>query len=255
MRTIETDRLKLRAWTPEDAPAMFEYAKSPLVGPAAGWAPHKNIDETREYLQYAIEQDETWAVTLKPNGQPIGAVGLHTTGVDTVRELGYVLHPDFWGKGIMTEAAKAVIAFGFAELGLDAIRVTHKVANRRSKHVIQKCGFRYDGTLRCNAKDINGKLIDRCAYSMTRAEWEAGPKESRFYSFVQNAACEYFPCHKTNDPQRFNCLFCYCPLYRMENCGGNPRYLSNGIKDCSNCTVPHFHYDRILEKLREHENA
>lgn len=255
MKTIETDRLILRAWTPEDAPAMFEYAKSPLVGPAAGWAPHKNIDETREYLQYAIEQDETWAVTLKSEGRPIGAVGLHATGVDTVRELGYVLHPDCWDKGIMTEAARAVIDFGFRELGLDAIRVTNNVANSRSGRVIQKCGFRYDGTLRFDAKSINGERIDCCVYSMMREEWERGARESRFCSFVQNRACEYFPCHKTNDPQHFNCLFCYCPLYRMENCGGNPVYLSNGIKDCSNCTVPHFHYDRILEKLREQENA
>lgn len=251
MKTIETERLILREWTPEDASAMFEYAKSPLVGPAAGWKPHRTIEDTTEYLRFAIEQDETWAVTLKPDGQPIGSVGLHATGVDTVRELGYVLHPEFWGKGIITEASRAVIDFGFGELGLDAIRITHKAANRRSKRVIQKCGFRYDGILRADAKDIDGNLIDRCAYSMTRAEWEAGPRESRFSSFVQNRACEYFPCHKTNDPDHFNCLFCYCPLYRMENCGGNPRYLSNGIKDCSNCTVPHFHYDRILEKLTE----
>ena len=251
MRTIETERLILRAWTPEDASEMFEYAKSPLVGPAAGWEPHQTIEDSEAYLKQAIEEDETWAVTLKPEGRVIGSVGLHLTRVDTVRELGYVLHPDFWRKGIMTEAAKAVIDFGFSELQLDAIRVFHKVNNARSRRVVQKCGFRYDGTIRCSSKGPDGSMIDRCTYTITRKEWEEGLQESRFCGFVQNRACEYFPCHKTNDPDHFNCLFCYCPLYRMKNCGGNPTYLPNGIKDCSSCTVPHFRYDHILAKLME----
>ena len=255
MKTIETERLILRAWTPEDAPGMFEYAKSPLVGPAAGWEPHQSIEDTKQYLASAIKEDETWAVTLKPEGRVIGSAGLHLTHVDTVRELGYVLHPDFWEKGIMTEAAKAVIDFGFSELQLDAIRVFHKVNNARSRRVVQKCGFRYDGTIRCSSKGPDGTLIDRCTYTITRKEWETGLTESRFCGFVQNRACEYFPCHKTNDPDHFNCLFCYCPLYRMENCGGNPTYLSNGIKDCSNCTVPHFHYDHVIRKLTEGWNT
>ena len=151
----------------------------------------------------------------------------------------------------MTEAAKAVIDFGFSELQLDAIRVFHKVNNARSRRVVQKCGFRYDGTIRCSSKGPDGTLIDRCTYTITRKEWETGLTESRFCGFVQNRDCEYFPCHKTNDPDHFNCLFCYCPLYRMKDCGGNPTYLPNGIKDCSNCTVPHFRYDHILAKLME----
>ena len=255
MKTIETDRLILRAWTPEDAPGMFEYAKSPLVGPAAGWEPHKTIEDTRTYLATAIEEDETWAVTQKTNGRILGSVGLHKTRVETVRELGYVLHPDFWGHGIMTEVAKAVIKFGFAEMQLDAIRVFHKVNNARSRSVVRKCGFRYDGTIRCSALNADGTRIDRCTYTITRREWEEGLSENRFFSFIQNRACEYFPCHKTNDPDHFNCLFCYCPLYGMDDCGGNPKYLPNGIKDCSACTVPHFHYDRIIAKLTERNNT
>ena len=60
------------------------------------------------------------------------------------------------------------------------------------------------------------------------------------YDFFQNIQCEYFPCHKTNDPQNFSCLFCYCPLYALgEQCGGNFTYTENGIKDCSACLRPH----------------
>ena len=60
------------------------------------------------------------------------------------------------------------------------------------------------------------------------------------YSFMQNRSCEFFPCHETSHPEDFNCLFCYCPLYTLgEACGGNFRYLENGNKDCSRCTLPH----------------
>ena len=65
-------------------------------------------------------------------------------------------------------------------------------------------------------------------------------EEKKAYSFFCNAECEFFPCHKTNDLENFNCLFCYCPLYALgENCGGNFTYTENGVKDCSNCMIPH----------------
>ena len=72
------------------------------------------------------------------------------------------------------------------------------------------------------------------------------------YDFSQNKACEYFPCHKNADPESFNCLFCYCPLYALgENCGGNFTYTENNIKDCSNCLIPHRreNYNKIVEKI------
>ena len=64
--------------------------------------------------------------------------------------------------------------------------------------------------------------------------------EDKEFSFTQHTKCEYFPCHKTEHPEDFNCLFCYCPLYALgDKCGGNFRYLEEGTKDCSNCLVPH----------------
>lgn len=74
------------------------------------------------------------------------------------------------------------------------------------------------------------------------------------YKFFQNKACEYFPCHQGADPERFNCLFCFCPLYALgEKCGGNFRYTEDGIKDCSDCRVPHVpeNYDRICSRFAE----
>lgn len=65
-------------------------------------------------------------------------------------------------------------------------------------------------------------------------------EEKKAYSFFRNTECEFFPCHKTNDTENFNCLFCYCPLYALgEQCGGNFAYTETGVKDCSACLIPH----------------
>lgn len=73
------------------------------------------------------------------------------------------------------------------------------------------------------------------------------------HSFFQNRACKYFPCHK-GSAEDFNCLFCYCPLYALgDRCGGNCRYTERGIKDCTNCLIPHSSggYEYILSKFPE----
>ena len=71
--------------------------------------------------------------------------------------------------------------------------------------------------------------------------------------FFRNTACEYFPCHETGDPDDFNCLFCYCPLYPLgDRCGGTFR-MKDGVKVCTSCLKPHRRdaYSGILEKLKE----
>ncbi|MDF2839597.1 MAG: metal-binding protein [Clostridia bacterium] len=72
------------------------------------------------------------------------------------------------------------------------------------------------------------------------------------YKFFQHKECEYFPCHKINNIENFNCLFCYCPLYFLKDCGGNC-VANSGIKDCSNCLIPHGEkgYDYIVDKIME----
>ena len=83
------------------------------------------------------------------------------------------------------------------------------------------------------------------------------------YSFFCNSECEYFPCHQTDDRENFNCLFCYCPLYALgRECGGNFKYTSGGIKDCSDCLFPHrrenyaavlARYSDILDIVRQQD--
>ena len=72
------------------------------------------------------------------------------------------------------------------------------------------------------------------------------------YDFYQHKQCEYFPCHKGADPEKFSCLFCYCPLYALgDQCGGHFTYTEKGIKDCSGCLRPHCreNYEAIMEKM------
>ncbi len=79
-------------------------------------------------------------------------------------------------------------------------------------------------------------------------------QEPHEYKFHAHKECEFFPCHETNDPDNFNCLFCYCPLYAMgRECGGNFAYTENGIKDCSACLIPHKrnNYDYMVNKINE----
>ncbi|MDO4567899.1 MAG: cysteine-rich small domain-containing protein [Clostridia bacterium] len=71
------------------------------------------------------------------------------------------------------------------------------------------------------------------------------------YAFFRHDKCEFFPCHSVADDAKFNCLFCYCPLYALgDKCGGNFEYIAGGIKDCSHCLIPHSEggYDYIVGK-------
>lgn len=74
------------------------------------------------------------------------------------------------------------------------------------------------------------------------------------YRFFAHRECEFFPCHPGADPDRFNCLFCYCPLYCLgKNCGGNFTVLENGVKDCSGCLYPHIpeNYQAVNSRYQE----
>lgn len=74
------------------------------------------------------------------------------------------------------------------------------------------------------------------------------------YAFYCNRECEFFPCHEIDDPDNFNCLFCYCPLYALgSKCGGAFRYTDSGIKVCTDCSFPHIreNYPMILARFSE----
>jgi len=79
-------------------------------------------------------------------------------------------------------------------------------------------------------------------------------KEDKKCAYFSHRECEYFPCHLGADPENFNCLFCYCPLYLLgDRCGGSFVIHSDGRKDCSGCLYPHRreNYEEILGRYDE----
>ena len=147
---IETDRLILRAWQESDLADFYEYASVPGVGEKAGWNHHQSVDESKRILGFFIAGKKTFALVLKENGKVIGSLGLEPraddAGLDAElqgREIGYVLSKDYWGRGLMTEAVKAVIDYCFSELSYDYLTCGHFDHNDRSRRVVEKCGFEF----------------------------------------------------------------------------------------------------------------
>jgi putative acetyltransferase len=177
VQSISTERLLLRRFEPDDLEDVFAYAKNPNVGPAAGWRPHENIGDSLFVLRRFMEADLVWAVVEKASRRVMGSISLQpdrTRTIESVRKLGYSIGEEFWGKGYMTEAAKAVVSYAFLCLGLEVVSVDHYPENARSKRVIEKCGFVYEGTLRDAVRLYDGTTRDLCCYSITRQEFLLG---------------------------------------------------------------------------------
>ena len=172
---LETDRLILRMWSKKDAPALYEYAKDPDVGPNAGWKPHANEIESRMIIDQMFRRNMTWAITEKETGDVVGSIGFEEDKYRpqiASREMGYSLAKSRWGKGYMTEAAKRLIKYGFDDLKLDVLMIRTSETNLRSQRVIEKCGFTFEGTLRRAYKTYDGYLREVRCYSMLKEEYK-----------------------------------------------------------------------------------
>jgi Acetyltransferases, including N-acetylases of ribosomal proteins len=174
MKALETERVILRPWKIEDLDDFYEYAKNPYVGPNAGWEPHKDKETSLRILHSFIEHDEVRAIVYKENNKVIGSLGVHCDrkreGVNA-KMIGYVLSEAYWGKGLMSEAVSEVIRYLFEEEKLDIISCYHYPFNIRSKRVIEKCGFKYEGTLRLASKLYDGSVYDDVCYSITKEDY------------------------------------------------------------------------------------
>lgn len=181
MKTLETERLILTMFTMEDAADLYAYAKNPNVGPHAGWSPHRDIEESKEIIRDLFLPNESWAIRLKEKEKEgalapvIGSISLEPDRFRpdaNSKELGYSLSEEYWGKGLMTEAAKEVLRFAFEELGLSQVAICTGPDNKRSQRIIEKCGFKYEGTIRRTYKIYDGSLRDSLLFSMLREEYE-----------------------------------------------------------------------------------
>ena len=147
---IETGRLILRAWRETDVADFYEYAKVDGVGQMAGWLPHKDMEESAKILGFFIRDKKTFALEIKENGKVIGSLGLEEREGETAvpedsmgREIGYVIGKDYWGRGLVPEAVKAVINYCFKALDFDWLTCGHFLWNHQSRRVVEKCGFQY----------------------------------------------------------------------------------------------------------------
>ncbi|MBU3156990.1 GNAT family N-acetyltransferase [Clostridium estertheticum] len=177
METLVTNRLILREWKESDSADLYEYAKSELVGPSAGWPPHKNEEEGKGIIRMFIENNETYAVVLKSENKVIGGIGLHNRKPDDSlsdlkqKEIGYVLNPKYWGNGFIPEAVNYLIRYGFNELNLDLIWCGHFDFNSKSKRVIEKCGFKYRFQKTEKLKLLDNKEVTTLYYNIFKSEY------------------------------------------------------------------------------------
>ena len=147
---IETERLILRSWKESDLEDFYAYASHPDVGIHAGWKPHASVEESRKILNMFLADKRVLALELKETGSVVGSLGLEEPNPDPMpdgygREIGYVLGKEYWGRGLMVEAVKAVIDYCFGVLRFDFLTCGHFTRNDRSRRVIEKCGFTYFG--------------------------------------------------------------------------------------------------------------
>ena len=176
-KTLHTDRLVLRRFTVDDAEDMFHnWASDEKVTRYLTWQPHESVDFTRQLLVgwvEAYDSDKTYNWAIQSDGKVIGGISVvRMSDTSEYAELGYCLGHAYWNKGLMSEAANAVIRSLFSEIGVHRVCISHATENPGSGKVAQKCGMTYEGTKREHFKTAAGKFVDIAEYGILRSEWE-----------------------------------------------------------------------------------
>jgi ribosomal-protein-alanine N-acetyltransferase len=169
--TLTTPRLVLRQIRPDDAPALFPVLSDPEVMQWWSSGPHRSLTETADYVASNAAEGEgyaCWAITLRDD-VAIGWVIL-IDGKPAVKEIGYILHRDYWRGGIAREAVACVIDYGFVELKLRRIFADTDPENRGSITLLERLGFQYEGRLRGEWETHIG-VRDSLIFGLLRGEW------------------------------------------------------------------------------------
>ena len=152
MPNLTTARLNLRAPTLDDATDLFErYTQDPIVTQNLTWVPHDSIERTHTFLRRCLAgvADGSvlpWVITERSDDRPIGMVELRPRGHRA--ELGYVLARDWWGRGLMSEGARAVVDWAFEDPAVFRVGAVTDVANLASVRVLENIGMEREGLLR-----------------------------------------------------------------------------------------------------------
>ena len=177
--TLTTNRLFLRSIMPGDAESLFAIRSDVETMKYFGQEPYESLDETKDVIRrmeerYTRREALRWGITLLGEDRFIGSCTLFhfDEGFDRA-ETGYELNRAYWGKGFMTEAMSAILTFGFSELGLHRIEAVIDIANERSKNLLLKLGFSYEGNLR-QRFPFRGNFEDEYYFGLLKDEWH-GP--------------------------------------------------------------------------------
>lgn len=176
---LETPRLLLRRWKPLDYDAFLAIAGDPQVMLSSGARPAMTLQEGEAQFHRAMRDENCFALVVKATGQPIGKIkfqkDLRRFRVNSL-SIGYELRRDHWGRGYMPEALSAMIRCAFEDRGVEVLAISHFAGNDRSRRVIEKCGFRREGTILRGFRRFDGEVFDDVCYSITREEYFAHPE-------------------------------------------------------------------------------
>ncbi|MEK5529605.1 MULTISPECIES: GNAT family protein [unclassified Viridibacillus] len=174
---LETDRLSLRKISLDDLYDMHTYCSNEEVARYCTWTKHESLEDTEEFIRlilnkYELDQYALWGIEEKETGTLIGTIDFVSwQPKQQIAEIGYAISQVYWGRGIVTEASKAVIAYGFEEMDLVRIQAKCLIENVGSARVMEKVGMSYEGLIRKGllVKDTHRDLK---MYSILREEFE-----------------------------------------------------------------------------------
>lgn len=178
---LQTSRLSFRAFTLDDYDAVHAYASDPVVTRYTAFGPN-TPEQTRGFLQLVASEssqvdraNHTFALIYRETNQLIGSCGLMRSDTNGPQYgFGYVLHKDWWGRGLASEATAALVKFGFDELRAHRLWAHVFVGNAASEKVLRKLGFRYEG---CKLQSffVRNTWYDLQTFAMLRSERAQSP--------------------------------------------------------------------------------
>lgn len=170
---IETPRLEMRPWRESDIPELVPLIGAREVAATTLRIPHPYEEKhARAFLASIAKENELrLAIRFRGDGGLCGGVGLHPEVQHSHAELGYWIGVQYWDNGYATEAAKAIVRYGFEHLQLNRIFAHHFKHNPASGSVLRKIGMKYEGCLRQHVLKW-GKFVDLELYSILREEWK-----------------------------------------------------------------------------------
>ena len=172
-QVLETERLRLRRFTMEDAQSMFDnWASNPNVTKYLTWLPHDSVETTKLIIAdwvkgYAEGNYYQWAMEIKESGELIGSISVvRINEVVNEVEIGYCIGEKWWRQGYTSEAFKRVITFLFEEVCAKRICAKHDTDNPNSGRVMVKCGLQLEGILRKAGCNSTNAICDLAVYSI-----------------------------------------------------------------------------------------